>query len=368
MGIVDKKNVKVFFVISDATISPQLLEIVKTLKDAKVKQRIIFVGSSQNPLGQEILSSDVSVRFLSINSKFQLVLNSFTMLWLLLIDRPTCLLASGQFATFLSLPSSFILGIRKRIYIRHHSIFHHRYKMLLAIKLDKLMNFFATKIVAVSQVVSDVLKNVEGVSAEKIEIIYNGVDFQRFQDSNRLPMSAESNFKVGVISRLTEWKGVEYTALAFCQFFKKHPNSSLHIIGSDGGSKSKIQDILRNLPKRAYVFEDMNPNVPDFLNSINVLVHVPLRHDDEAFGIVYIEALLSGTPGIFTISGILNEINNPEKYFSVVPHGNANSIAQELESYYFQEVKLERTPLEWLKKFDLSIQGKHYLRLIGNQT
>ena len=79
---------------------------------------------------------------------------------------------------------------------------------------------------------------------------------------------------------------------------------------------------------------------------------------------MYIETLAAGTPGIFTISGVLNELNNPERYFSVVPPRDSNAIYQKLEEIYFHKSVYDQVPHEWLNQFSLENQGFAYLKLL----
>ena len=236
--------------------------------------------------------------------------------------------------------------------------------MRLGLWLDLLMNFFSTKIVAVSRVVSDVLIQKESVPKYKVALIHNGVDLKHFGQVDRELNNYSQEFRVGVISRLTELKGVEYTASAFKIFNGKYPNSYLHIVGSAADSQAAVENTLNQLPSKNYEIESINWDMPGFLKSINVLVHVPLEPDAEAFGLVYIEALASGTPSIFTISGILNELENPERYFAVVPSRDSNSIFQKLEEFYLRNSVYEEIPIDWLNQFSLQKQGLAYLKLL----
>jgi glycosyltransferase involved in cell wall biosynthesis len=358
-------DVKVHLVISNATISPQLFEIIRSLKETKVIARVTIVAEENNPLMRQIVLLGIKCDVITIQSRRQILQKSFYMLRVLLRDRPQTLLASGQYATFIALPASFLLRVTKRVYIRHHSNFHHKYRMQAGVFLDRVMNFMSTEIIAVSNVVKDILISKENVEKDKVSVIHNGIDLNKFQNQSQTPRRIEGVFRVGVISRLTEWKGVKFTAIAFSKFAANHPNSVIHIIGADGGEKSQIHELLKSLPDANYVFEDINFDIASFLRSIDVLVHVPLNFDDEAFGIVYLEALATGTPAIFTISGILNELDHPEKYCSVVSPSNALAIQEALESHYYQMPKFNVLPDQWLAQFSLERQGQAYMRVLN---
>jgi glycosyltransferase involved in cell wall biosynthesis len=356
----------VLIIISNATISPQLVEIIKCLKVNQINQEVIVISNRDNPLLVRIRALDVSLKVLETTSKYGIFRQLFLVSLYLLRHRPSTLLASGQFATFIGIPAAYLLRIRNRIYIRHHSNFHHKYRLRLGLALDCVMNRFSTKIVAVSEIVKDILVQKEGVPDNKVTIIYNGIDLQIFQSQPRKPVTEDSTFRIGVIARLTELKGVAYTARAFKQFVSLHPNSYLHIIGAYADDSDEVSRALDGVPREKYQIDSLNLDIPGFLNSINVLVHVPLEIDDEAFGIVYLEALASGTPGIFTISGVLNELKNPNLYFAVVPSRNQKAIMTELERQYNQTAIYKSVPVDWLEQFDLRHQGVSYLKLLSS--
>ena len=358
------KKSDVVLSISQATISPQLLEILKCFKLNNVKFHVFIMAKNDNPLLESIKALNVSYQILPEISKFGIGKHFALIIRYLLMNHPKTFITSGQYATLSSMPAAFLFRIKNRIYIRHHSNFHHKYDMRFGLSLDRLMNYCATQIVAVSNVVRSILVQKEFVPESKVIVIHNGVDLKRFHHKDRVVNANKHVFKIGVISRLTEWKGVEYTADSFKEFNSRYPNSFLHIIGASSDSLPKIQSILLSVPKNNYQIESLNLDIPEFLRSVDVLVHVPLEPDDEAFGIVYIETLAAGTPGIFTISGVLNELNNPERYFSVVPPRDSNAIYQKLEEIYFHKSVYDQVPHEWLNQFSLENQGFAYLKLL----
>lgn len=367
-----KSRVQVVLSISQATFSPQLEEIIRVLKESEVNCHILIMGTPGSPLLAEIQRLKIAHTILPNISKYGIWRHFVISFFLMLKHRPSVFLASGQYATFSGIPAAYFLRISKRIYIRHHSIYHHHYGIRIGIFLDRIMNTLSTKIVAVSKIVKNVLVVIEGVADSKVDIIYNGVDLNGFYNRKKFVnheslrnTSPNKVFKIGAISRLTDWKGVEYTALAFCDFYRKYPNSHLHIVGASGDSSEKITKILEFLPTNSYHFEQQNFDVPSFLSSLDGFVHVPITPESEAFGIVYIEALATGVPCIFTISGILNELPNPEHYCSVVPYRSSDAILRQLEILYSGKQLKRPTAQDWLQQFTLKNQGASYLKLIS---
>ena len=108
---------EVILCISDATISPQLLEVIKCFKANNVDQHILIMATEFNPLLESIRLLGVSFEVLPLVSKFGLGKTALAILFRLLRNRPNTFISSGQFATLSGIPAAFFLQIRKRIYI-----------------------------------------------------------------------------------------------------------------------------------------------------------------------------------------------------------------------------------------------------------
>jgi glycosyltransferase involved in cell wall biosynthesis len=285
------------------------------------------------------------------------------------ISKPTTILASGQYATILGMLPAFALRVPRRIFIRHHSNFHTKNKMRFGTLVDFIANNLSTQIVAVSEVVKEILINDEGVKSAKVVLIRNGIDIERFAEVSALTGRGGSKpgevFRIGIVSRLTGWKGVQYSVDAFIMLKARYPNSHLNIVGAPGDSLPLIKDKLAKLKASDYTLNSWHPDILDFLGKLDAFVHVPIGPQDEAFGLVYIEALSSKTPSIFTISGVLHELSTPEKYAQIVPYEDSfaifNSMVKILEGGVS---KWESLPGEWLQQYSLVTMGELYMKLL----
>jgi glycosyltransferase involved in cell wall biosynthesis len=96
-------------------------------------------------------------------------------------------------------------------------------------------------------------------------------------------------------------------------------------------------------------------------------VHVPIGKNDEAFGLVYIEALASGVKCIFTKSGILNEIPEIEKYASIVDFENSDEIFEAILGISSQKlIRFQSLPDGILEEYSLERMSKKYLQIVTN--
>ena len=366
------KSVRILAVFSDVDFSPQLIAILQKLHDCGAKVRVVLIGSVELQIAKQIDVLGWDSKNIAQRGKFGSILNLLLLATQIIRFRPETLFASGQFATIIGMLSARLLSVPNRVFTRHHSSFHHKYKMKFGVIVDRISNRFATKIVSVSTVVKRILIEDEFVNQDKIVVIHNGINLINFRSERSLSKPASNPtvdksclFHIGVISRLTEWKGVEYTATAFAKLQREFPNARLHIVGAFGDSYPKVKNILSVIDSDRYTLNQSNSNIPLFLGGLDAFVHVPVGIDDEAFGIVYIEALTSGIPCIFTQSGVLNELEIPDRYAHVVTFRNSEEVYMNLKKLIQgkNESKLE-IPESWLNQFSLDAMAHSYADLL----
>ena len=228
------------------------------------------------------------------------------------------------------------LGIKKRIYTRHHSTFHHE-NFPKAVKYDKFSNYLATDIVAISENVKDVLINLEDVSIEKITLIHHGFDLKSFEEVNESEIKElkvkynllnQEGPVIGVVARFIKWKGIQYTISAFKVILNSFPNAILVLANAKGPDKTYIQSILKEIPEKNVRLISFESNLFNLYQLFNLYIHVPINKEIEAFGQTFVEALAAGIPSVFTLSGVANEYIIDKENALVVPYENSNGIVE----------------------------------------
>ena len=361
---------RAMLIFSDVDDSPQLIAILKKLQQEEVEFVLFLLGTSKKKLSSDLESLKIPYKFLSIAKKSKIPYGGAIIFRQLISLRPTVLYASGQFATLIGMITSFLVGVPNRVFTRHHSNFHTFYGMKQGILADKIGNLLSTKIIAVSEIVKSILILDVHVSASKIRLIYNGIELDRFQkgfnltnDSRTLISGKSEDFEIGVISRHTHLKGIEYTATAFIRILDNLPHAHLTIIGAQSDSTSEILKILSVVESSRYSFINFTPNIPDFLASLDLFIHVPIDPGAESFGLVYIESLTIGVPSIFTKTGILHEIPNLEEYARIVPYMDSEAIYQAICDILSEPSNSRnRIPPEWIGQFNMELMANSYFR------
>jgi glycosyltransferase involved in cell wall biosynthesis len=362
-------QVQILFLFSEVNASPLLMQIVKSVQRTGCLFKVVVIGGNEIEICKDLQELGINPSFISKRSKYGLAWMLFAVARQFLISRPETILASGQYATFLGMLPSYMLRVRRRIFIRHHSNFHTKNRMWFGKFADNLANYLATDIVAVSEVVKEILINSEGVNPTKVTLIHNGIDTEKFTRVNfsreKSDFRKNNGIEIGVVSRMTGWKGIQHTVDAFIMLHSRFSNAHLNLVGAPSDSYQLIKNKLAPLDSSAYTLTSWNPDIFEFLQKLDIFVHVPIGPQDEAFGLVYVEALASRTPCIFTISGVLHELPNPEKYAQIVPYEDSHAIFNEMVKILEGAVpNRELLPQEWLEQYSLVAMGEQYMKLL----
>ncbi|RYD57377.1 MAG: glycosyltransferase family 1 protein [Sphingobacteriales bacterium] len=247
--------------------------------------------------------------------------------------KPDAVHCHLQQATILGLAAAKLAGVKKRIYTRHHSSLHHIY-FPKGIVWDKYSNKLATHIVAISGIVKTILTDWEQAPESKIRLIPHGFILEEFSKIVPEKVEAvESKYElrgngpvIGVISRFTEWKGVQYIIPAFKQLVENYPRATLLLFNASGDYEQVLDGMLAELPEHSYRKVKFEPEIMSTYHLMDVFVHTPIDEHSEAFGQIYVEALAAGVPSIFTLSGIAPDFIVDGENALVVPHQSSDAI------------------------------------------
>jgi glycosyltransferase involved in cell wall biosynthesis len=270
----------------------------------------------------------------SLGSKFLIPFYIFVFYFKLLFSKYDFIHCHLFEASLIGLMAGKFSGIKKRIHTRHHADFHHTY-FPNAVKYDLLINRLSTHIIAVSNNIKVILIDLESVIPEVISVIPHGIPSSVLNKNILITEIEEIKLKygfvgnypvVGVVSRFTEWKGVQYIIPAFKQFLSEHKNAKLVLANARGDFEVELNKLLNKLPQDSYILIPFENNMLPLFKSFDVFVHTPIDKYCEAFGQVYIEALGLNVPMICTISGIANDFIVNEQNALVVKYKNTRDI------------------------------------------
>ena len=177
----------------------------------------------------------------------------------------------------------------------------------------------------------------------KIVKIPIGVDTERFFKNTTSKEEALKNLSIddslpliGIIGRISEKKGQLFLLETMLQLKKEGINFNLLIFGSATINDLECQNYnekihqfteSNNLNNNVYFIEHQE-NISLFYNSIDIFV---LASESETYGMVTIEAMLSGLPILATKSGGTSDILNNGEFGKLYPFGSHTELANQIK-------------------------------------
>ncbi len=337
------KKINLIYIISNINKALAFEWIARDLDKNKFNLIFIILNPGKSHLESFIRSQNIKVYFIRYTSTRQLPSIIFK-LYKIFKKEKADIIHSHLFAASLAgMIAGKLAGVKRRIYTRHHATSHHIYHPKM-VKYDRLINRFATDIIAISLNVEEILFERENVPHEKVHLIHHGFELDSFENPDLEKVillqkkynSGHRTPAIGVISRYTHWKGVQFTIPAFAKLLKNYPDAILILANGSGEYTTEIRKLLSELPAGSYVEMAFEEDLFSLYQIFDIFVHVPIDSHSEAFGQTYVEALSAGIPSVFTLSGIAKEFVIDKKNALVVPFQNSERIYESMKMFMEQ--------------------------------
>lgn len=331
---------KLCWMVSHLDYSKQFDQLGQYLNNSE-KYEFSYIFLAENPpiLYNQFKEKGMDVYFVSYSSKKDVPSAVKQIYGIFKKIKPNIVHANLFEATFTGLIAAKMAGVKERIHTRHHSSESHLYYPKRAIYYDKLINWLSTKIVAVSDIVAEVLIKMDKVPPEKVTVIPHGFMLEEMTAKEELIPVVAKDYElndaypvVGVVSRFVNWKGIQYIIPAFKKLLADYPKAKLVMANARGNYSDQLREQLKNeLDDNSYVIINIERRIFELFKTFDVFVHVPVTKEVEAYGQVYIESLLLKVPSVFTISGIANSFIKDKENAVVVPHENTEAIYEAIK-------------------------------------
>jgi len=329
---------KVLYVVSDIDKSLNFEWTIDGIDKNRFELIFFLIGKKNSKLALHLNGAGVKVTEFSVSGQVSRVVCFFKITFRLFIIRPDVVHTHLHLANVIGLSASWLTGVPKRIFTRHYAMVHYN-EYPGGLKWDKLFNRIATHIVAISENVKNILINKDGADPLKIRLVHHGFDLPYFQNVElqriralieKYELNGHSFPVVGVISRYLKLKGIQYVLPAFKKFKKKYPEAHLILVNTHGNYSAPIKTMLEEFEYGSFTEILFEYDLAALYKLFDIFVHVPVDAQSEAFGQTYVEALTSGVPSVFTLSGVAPEFIVHEQNALVVPFKDADSIYQSL--------------------------------------
>ena len=276
----------------------------------------------------------------------------------------TCLLVSF----FCKLP----IIVHERGAIFRKGIEFSIYRFLL-----RILHHKASVIIANSQATANELTGRVGIKKDKIEIIYNAIDFHLIENTKTAQGQAKKNLGIseedvviGFVGRLHEVKGVDLLIKAFAILLQESPHYLL-VLAGEGPQRQVLERLTEELGIAERVkFLGMCKNIYEVVSAYDIGI-IPSRQ--EPFGRIAVEFMRmkvpivsSGVDGLAELvsdgnTGLVPNENSPEQIASAIESLlNNKQLREELigNAYSFSEQFSIDKHVAKLQSIYLKVLGK----------
>jgi UDP-glucose:(heptosyl)LPS alpha-1,3-glucosyltransferase len=195
------------------------------------------------------------------------------------------------------------------------------------------------RVIANSGMVARDVERRYGVPAERIAVIHNGVDLERFHPRRRAAEGAALRNELGFGERDLVLlflgtgygrKGLDTLLQAFARIADQRPASRLIVAGYDS-SRARFEEQARTLGLSERVRFLGGRSDPETCFAAADLYVLPTRYDP--FANTTLEALASGLPVLTTHTNGAAELIRPGEHGEVVPPADSSALAAALERW-----------------------------------
>ena len=217
--------------------------------------------------------------------------------------------------------------------------------------LSGTLKLCADCIVCVSAAVRDSLVQERSSLASKCVVLYNAVEVSSEQVANSaIPLRHELGIDaatplVGMVGRITHWKGQEVLADAAALVLQSHPEAHFVAVGSYFADQAhyleKLQQQIQSLGLRErFHLLDYRPGVASVYRALDIFVLPSVK--PEPFGRVTVEAMLQGCAVIATNHGGSPELVQDGVTGLLVTPGDPAALADAIEKLLKDDTLRER--------------------------
>lgn len=183
------------------------------------------------------------------------------------------------------------------------------------------------KVVAVSHLGASILQNRYKVNPQKIKVIHNGVDLNKFypKEYTDIANGDQDMVTIGMMAHLSPFKGW-YDFIKTINIIQQKSSKKIKalIIGDGDMRKELEEEVLRLKLENTITFTGYVDNVKELLNKLDIFLFTTHR---EGLSVAILETLSTGLPIVATdIGGIREQIDIDQNGY-ILPKGDIEGMA-----------------------------------------
>ncbi len=253
----------------------------------------------------------------------------------------------------------------------NHNWLRPNWRLKVYCLIDSLLIRYFNRIIAVSDEVKEEMLAV-GVPEEKIRVIYNGIDLDRFKDQCssekiRKELGLDGNDRiVGTIGSFTEAKGYDYLLKAAKEIIDARKAVKFLIVG-DGPLNGHLRNTARGLGiQDNVIFTGYRKDIPELLSVMDMYVLSSVR---EGLPMVLLEAMAAGKPVIASKVGAVPKVIIDNESGVLITPGDAGEMKKAVLDLLSDDSRSKRLGLAGQKRlkenFSSDVMAGKYMSVYG---
>jgi glycosyltransferase involved in cell wall biosynthesis len=370
---------KIVFVLDNFLIGGSvrlILDILKNFDRNNFELSIVTIYGS-GPMEIDFKELEIPIFFIgpkkyptSFLKKIVWILTIPTILLRLIVvfkkNKPDIVATSLYSSDVLGIFAAWLSGVQKRIIIYHDvhkmSTFREFIRKIFALNLSH-------KIIAVSSNVKDFLINYWRVSDDKVVVIYNGIDFEKFELGKK-PLN--SKLTLGFIGRFVKLKDPECFLKSLVILKNKYKLEPEVMMAGGGELEPILKEFITQNNLNKVLFTGWVDEVVKWLKKVDILV-VPSK--EEGLPLTVLEGLVANKIVVASDIDPMKELISPRDNGVLFRVGDAESLARELNNLltdphlarnYFDNISL------WINKnrtlFDIKNVSQRYSEILNQDN
>jgi L-malate glycosyltransferase len=249
-------------------------------------------------------------------------------------DQHVDLIHAHQYTPFFYALTSRLFRAGVPVVFTEHGRWHPDFPRRKRMIFNRVMTRRRDRFLAVGEAVGQALITNEGLPANRVQVVYNGINLEPFEQlpSDRAAIRAElgfspDDFLIMQVARLDGLKD-HCTAIRTMQhLLREAPRAKLILVG-EGPERAKIEPLIRELELEENVrLLGSRRDVPRLLSAADVFL---LTSISEGIPLTIIEGMAAGLPVVSTDIGGVREILGDPPIGRLAPAGDDNQLAQAL--------------------------------------
>jgi len=260
-------------------------------------------------------------------------------------DRQVDLIHAHQYTPFFYCRAPGWVGWRPPVLFTEHGRFYPDLPSPKRMLFNRLFLRRSDRVVAVGESVKRALVENEGIPAERIEVIYNGVRLEQFavdrdaRERVRRELAIAADAPVAIqIARLDPIKDHSTALRAARRLREQLPDFQLLIVG-DGPERGAIEALIGELDLGGCVrMLGQRSDIRELLSAADVFLLTSLS---EGIPVTLIEAMCAGLPVVSTDAGGVGEVVLAEQTGMLLPIGDDAGLAAALVGLHRDPVRCQ---------------------------